>query len=138
MTNATITQIREGLAANLSTINGFQVSAYPLANPTPPAIQILRGEIEYDLAAARGLDLVTMQVQAIVALTADIGSQMRLDPLIDPTGSGSVKAAIESDRTLGGTVAGLRVTGAAGDQIAQGANGPVLVCQWTIDVYASN
>jgi len=126
---ATITQIREGLAANLAALNGFQVSAYTLSNPTPPAIQVLPGEITYDLAMHRGLDEVVMLVQAFVALSSDIGSQKRLDELLDPTGADSLKTAVESDKTLGGLVGSVHVTDATGYRTAQGANGPILLCE---------
>lgn len=135
--NATITQIREGLAENLATL-GFQASAYALSNPTPPAIQILPGDIRYDLSFHRGLDEVTMLIQAFVSLTSDIGSQKKLDQWLDPTGPNSLKTAAESDPTLGGIVGGLHVTEATGYRTAQGANGPILVCEWTVEVTATN
>jgi hypothetical protein len=135
---ATITQIREGLATNLATISGFQVSAYVLANPTPPAIQIMPGDITYDLALRRGLDEITMTVQAFVAFTADIGSQAKLDELLEPTGADSLKTAVEADRTLGGLVGDVHVLDASGYRVAQGTNGPVLMCEWTVQVLASN
>jgi len=143
MANATITEIREGLAANLragGNLDDWQVSAYPLANPTPPMIQILRGDIEYDYAMKRGLDIVTMMIQALVALSSDIGSQVRLDPLVAPTGATSVKALLEADRTLAGKVANLRVTSVLGDRVAASATGggAILVAEWSVDVYASN
>jgi hypothetical protein len=135
---ATITQIREGLAANLAALAGFQVSAYMLANPTPPAVQIIPGEVTYDLAMHRGLDEITMLVQAFVALSSDIGAQKRLDALLDPTGSNSLKTVVESDRTLGGIVGGLQVTNVTGYRTAQGANGPILLCEWSVTVQAQN
>jgi hypothetical protein len=135
---ATITQIRLGLKTNLDKLTGWQVSAYALANPTPPAIQILPGEVIYDQAMHRGLDQVTMLVQAFVQLAADIASQTRLDQLLDPTGPNSLKTTVEADPTLGGTVDDTSVTDATGYQVAQGANGPVLVCGWSVQVLAHN
>jgi hypothetical protein len=38
----TLTQIREGIAANLAVLDGCQVSAYMLSNPTPPTIHSTR------------------------------------------------------------------------------------------------
>ena len=135
---ATITQIREGLAANLAALSGFQVSAYTLANPTPPTIWVIPGEVLYDKAMHRGLDEITMLVQAFVASTADIGSQTRLDELLDPTGANSLKTAVESDKTLGGIVGSVQVTDATGYRVAQGANGPILLCEWSVQVQAQN
>ena len=135
---ATITQIREGIAANLAALDGFQVSAYTLSNPTPPAIQVLPGEILYDRAMHRGLDEITMLVQAFVALSSDIGAQKKLDALLAPTGATSLKTVVESDPTLGSLVSDVSVVDATGYRIAQGANGPILLCEWSVQVYAQN
>ena len=86
---ATITQIREGIAANLRALDGFQISAYELTNPTPPTIWVIPGDVNYDRAMHRGLDEIEMLVQALVVLSADIGSQVRIDELLAPTGATS-------------------------------------------------
>jgi hypothetical protein len=138
---ATITAIRRGIAANLAQLGnnmGMQVSAYTLANPTPPMMQVLPGEVVYDRAFHRGLDEITMLVQALVAYGSDIGSQTRLDELLDPTGANSMKTAVESDSTLGGIVGDVSVLNATGYRVAAGANGPVLLCEWSVQVYAQN
>jgi hypothetical protein len=137
MAIATVTQIREGLAANLATLP-WQVNPYALANPTPPCLQIVRGDIEYDYTAARGLDIVNMTVQAVITHGADIGSQKVMDTFVDAVGAQSVKTLLESDRTLGGKVANLRVTRCSGDRTSTTTAGAVLVSQWDIVVYASN
>jgi hypothetical protein len=62
----TLTQIREGIAANLAVLDGCQVSAYMLSNPTPPAVHVYPAEVDYDLAMGRGLDQWTFTVQAFV------------------------------------------------------------------------
>jgi hypothetical protein len=138
---ATITAIRRGIAANLTQLGtnlGIQVSAYALANPTPPTIQVLPGEVVYDRAMHRGLDDLTFLVQALVQYGSDIGSQKRLDELLDPTGPKSLKTAVESDSTLGGIVSDVSVTNATGYRVAQGANGPILLCEWSVQVMAQN
>jgi hypothetical protein len=138
---ATVTDIRLGLAENLRQLGndtGIQISPYALSSPTPPAIQILPGEILYDQAFRRGLDVLTLLIQAFVSFTSDIGSQTRLDELLDPTGAHSLKTAVESDSTLGNLVADVSVTNATGYRVAQGANGPILLCEWSVQVYAQN
>ena len=134
-------EIREGIAANLAGLKsqGFQVSAYVLASPTPPALHVMPGEIQYDRASQRGLDDIEMKVQAFVALANDRGSQERLDALIAPTGDMSVKTLIESDRKLGDTVDHVHVTDCSGYQVAvREGGGPVLMVEWTVAVMASN
>jgi len=110
---ATVTQITEGLATSLATIDGVQVSPWMLASPTPPAIHIVPPAIEYHLAMQNGLGRLTFTVQVFVALGTDIGSQKRLAQFRAPTGSGSVKAALEADMTLGGVVKQLLVRGSS-------------------------
>ena len=132
---ATIAQIREGLAANLSTISGIQVSAYLLAAPSPPAIHVVPSSIAYDKAMARGMDIVNMTVQAFVSLGLDQGAQMALDELLAPSGVRSVKAAIESDRTLAGTVQYAWVSEMSGyNVVVIPDRGQMLSADWAVEV----
>lgn len=114
---ATLEQVSEGLATNLRTIDGVQVSAWMLASPTPPAIHVVPPAIEYHQAMQDGFAELVFTVQAFVALGSDIGSQKRLAQMRAPSGSGSVKAAIEADQTLGGVVKGLIVRSSAEPQV---------------------
>lgn len=132
---ATLKQIREGIAAKLNTIPNIQASAYMLSNPTPPAAHVIPGEIDYDQTMQRGMDMWTLTVQVFVALVTDKGGQLRLDAMLAPTGTSSVKAAIEADKTLGGVVDTLRVSRMTGYQIFNLERGPVLGAEWTVLVY---
>ncbi len=135
---ASLANIREGVAANLSTISGVQVSAYMLANPTPPSLQVFPAEVEYDAAMARGLDRWTLTVQAHVGTQTDVGAQKKLDELLAPSGSSSVKAAAESDRTLGGVVSDCRVVSCSGYRVYVHPSGTaVLGAEWTVEILAS-
>ncbi len=117
--SATLAEIRAGLATNLAGIgNDLQVSAYMLDNPSPPTIQVMGlEEIEYDQAMARGLDEITIIVQAFAGTPVDRAAQTLLDTWQTGFGGTSVKAAIESDRTLGGIVEDLQVVRSSGDRI---------------------
>jgi hypothetical protein len=129
--------LREALAANLDTIPDVQASAYVMANPTPPMIQVLPAGIGYDRTMGRGHDDVTFTVQAIVALTLDVGSQKLLDRLCENAAPYSVKAAIEADKTLGGACQDLHVTEASGLQVVEVQTGGArLVVEWTVLILA--
>lgn len=130
--------IREGLAANLAALKGVQVSAYMLANPTPPACHVVPGETNYDTAMGRGADQWILRIQAFVAHSGDIGSQKLLDRMLASSGAQSVKAAVESDKTLGGMVDDLRVRRTGGYQtyIREGAPN-VLGAEWEVEIIAS-
>ncbi len=107
---ATVTAIRAGLATNLATITGLRTSATIPDNPNPPIAIVSVDNIVYDKAMGRGLDEYQFTVMCIVARVSERTAQNKLDGYCNPTGSGSVKTAIEADRTLGGACDTLRVT----------------------------
>jgi len=135
--------LRLALADNLSTLDGVQVSPYLLANPTPPAIMIYPGEITWDLAARRGLDMWRFTVQAIVGSNTDQGAQMLLDQLLDPNGTNSLKTAIETADTgsltyLGGIAGDVSAISTTGYKVyIREQGGPVLGAEWTVQVLAA-
>lgn len=133
-----LADVRQGIAENLSAISGVQVSAYSLANPTPPTLQVTVGPVNYVGAFDRGVVSWTLFVQALIGITTDIGAQRLLDELIDTSGERSVKEAVELDDTLGGTVADLVVTECTGyrEYLSEGRP-PVLGAQWTVVVTSS-
>lgn len=134
---AALADIRQAVADALA-LPGFQVSAYLLSNPTPPAIHVFPDTIEYDASMGRGIDTYTLTVQGYVGFATDIGAQKRLDELLAKTGSTSVKALIETDRTLGGVVQDCRVERVTGYRLysATGDNRMVLGAEWTVNVFA--
>lgn len=136
---ASFTQIRQGLADNLSTVrfsNGGkpQVSGYMLSQPSPPALQVFPGPLTYDYTMHRGLDQSQWVVQAVVAFNDSVGSQLLLDELCAASGVGSVKAALETDKTLGGTVADLHVTDMSGYRVVDTGAGTLVVNEWNVTV----
>lgn len=135
---STTAQIRVALAAAVTTGLGstWQVSAYMLAAPVPPAVDIRPAGIDYDVAMSRGGDDLTYMVRAMAAFNADgIGAQLALDTLLDTTAAGGMKAILETDKTLGGVVSDLRVT-TASDYKALIVEGqpPLLAVEFTVEV----
>jgi hypothetical protein len=114
---ADLAAIRTALAANLSTIPDLQVSAYVLSNPTPPSAVVFAGPTEFDKAFGRGMDMLVFMVRVVVAAVSDISAVVNLDPYMAGSGARSIKAAIESDSTLGGSVFDVSVVGTDGEQI---------------------
>jgi hypothetical protein len=135
---ADVTAIREALAAALAVIPDVQVNAYALSSATPPCIEVEPGSTTYDIAMGRGADRLKFTVRAFVALNLDIGAQMRLDLMLAGSGANSVKAAVETDRTLGGLVDSLRVTENMGYRRFVKEQAHVLLgSEWTVEVIAS-
>jgi hypothetical protein len=139
---ASLAAIREGLRAALARIDispytGLQVSAYGRSNPIFPTIQVLGPEeIDYDNAMQRGHDVWLLTIQAITGLVTDQGAQELLDKFLESSGSSSLKAAVESDKTLGGTVQNVRITQATGYRQYGTAPNEVLGCEWQASILA--
>jgi len=114
-------QVRDGLKTRLQTISGLR--AYDLIpdTVTPPAAVVGQLDFTFDIDNARGLDQAQVDVLVIVQRFSERSGQDLLDSYLSGSGATSIKAAIEGDRTLGGTVNTLRVTGAeAGTYESQG------------------
>jgi hypothetical protein len=105
-----LTDLRTGLANRLTTITGLRSSAYIPDNPQPPVAVVMPGRITYDQAFGRGSDEYSFTIMLIVGRVADRASQTTLDGYCESSGSRSVKAAIEGDRSLGGKALDCRVT----------------------------
>ena len=132
-----MTQIRSGLNTALSAISGVQTSAYMLDAPVPPLLQVMGPEVvEYDDAMQRGLDTYTVVVQAFAGTPEQQAAQDTVDAWLAPSGSSSVKAAVESDITLGGIVASARVVRANGYRIYDLPHqGRTLGCEFFVEIY---
>src|SRR4051794_37550969 len=97
--------IRNAFADALTAIGtDVQVSAYLLATPTMPTLQVLPRSMTYDRAMHRGVDTREFIVQGFVPLNEGDESQRLLDEFLAPVGARSVKALLELDKTLGGVV----------------------------------
>lgn len=101
--------VKDGLATALATITGLRVFDYVPDGISPPAAVVEPLEIDYDSAMQDGLTFYRAYILVIVGRMSDRSAQEKLDGYITTTGAGSVKAAIESDRTLGGACSTLRV-----------------------------
>jgi hypothetical protein len=109
-TLANINAIRSGLATRLATISGLRVAAEQPDNPNPPLAVVIPDNTKYDDVFGRGMDTTTFRVILIVSRVAEKQAQKNLDAYCATTGTGSIKAAIEGDKTLGGSVFDCRVT----------------------------
>jgi hypothetical protein len=140
MANATLAQIREGLRVKLAAAFAAtaQVSGYQLDDPAIPTIQVMGPDaVEYDELMSRGLDRWTIVIQAFAGSWEQRAAQEVLDQWLAPTGSTSVKAAVESDITLGGIVASARVARSSGYRVYDLPNrGRTLGAEFFVDVVA--
>lgn len=114
-------QVRDGLKTQLQAIEGLRVYDLIPDVVTPPCAIVGQLDFTFDINNARGLDQAQCDVFVIVQRFSERAGQDKLDAYLSGSGTSSIKAAIESDRTLAGAVDTLRVTGAeAGTYESQG------------------
>jgi len=99
---ATISELRSGLTNNLQTITGLRVYATLPDVVNPPTAMISLDKVSYNKASQKALVEYGFKVTVVVGRVSERTAQNLIDVLVAPNGAGSVKTAIESDRTLGG------------------------------------
>lgn len=105
-----IADIREGLATSMATITSLDTEAYIRDIADVPVAMVGGPDpLEFDQTFGRGSDEYDFPVIVFASRVDDEGGQSQLDSYLDPFGALSLKAAIESDSTLGGVVEDLRV-----------------------------
>ena len=131
---STLSEMRAGLAANLATVSGLRTSSYIPDNLTPPIAIVAPDTITFDQTFGRGQDRYTFSVEVVVGRVVDRASQSLMDTYCDPSGSKSIKVAIEFDPSLGGKVFDCRVTEVRGYQQIVIADVVYLSVVFSIDV----
>jgi hypothetical protein len=96
-----ISLLRAGLAKNLQTIKGLRVVETLPDLVNPPMAMIGLTKVSYNQQNQRSMAEYTFQVTVVLGRVSERTAQASLDILVAP-GEGSVKYALESDRTLGG------------------------------------
>jgi hypothetical protein len=108
---ASITAIRSGLATNLATITGLRSGPTIPDNVNPPYAIIAPSSVDYHRAFNNALSTYNFTITLVVGRVSERTAQNNLDAYCSPTGSSSIRVAIESDKTLGGIVFDTIVTG---------------------------
>lgn len=111
---AALATIRDGLKTRLETITGVRpYDTVPDKPEVPCAIVVPApdGVVDYHTTMNDGLVTWRFDIIVLVSRTSDRGGQDKLDGYINPSGSTSIKAAIEADRTLAAAVYDAHVTG---------------------------
>jgi len=107
---ALVSELRDGLKANLATIPGLRTTDTVPDNPSPPIAIVLPQSVDFDNAFQRGMNTYTFVVMLIVNRVSERSAQNSLDAYISGTGTASVKRAVESDKSLGGKAFDVRVS----------------------------
>lgn len=132
----TLTGIKQGLANNLASITGLRTSSVIPEQVNPPVAIIALNSIDYDTTFRRGLDTYTFTVTVIVGRADARTGQNTLDAYAAPTGTYSVKSAIELDRSLGGVANDTRATGLSNYGNLTIGELNYLAAEWSVTVIA--
>lgn len=134
---ATVSEIKTALATKLGTISGLRTYAYQPDNPAIPFAIPSLSTIEYHGAMAGGLVTCTFNVMVIVGRMNERIAESNLDAYASYSGASSVRAALESDGTLGGVVDDTIVMSATNITSIGLSDGDYLMIEFTVMVYDS-
>ena len=109
---ATPSQIKDALKTAIQTIPGLRAYDYQPDQVNPPFAFSTLDEITYHGAMGAGNIVNRFTVTVVVQRASERTAQDKLDGYLAYSGTQSVRAALEADRTLGGVVQDLIVTGA--------------------------
>jgi hypothetical protein len=132
---ATITEVKAGLATRLATIPGLRSFAYQPDQLNAPMAYSNLNTITYH----RTFGVMTEQeytVTVIVARATERTAESSVDGYTAYSGTSSVRAAIEADRTLGGKVDDLIVESASGIQSISANDAEYLSVDFVVRVYS--
>ena len=107
---ASLSAIRDGIATNLATISGLRTTGHIPGQVNPPYAIITPDSIDYHKAFANGVNTYNFTITVIVGQADSRTAQSTLDAYCSPTGSSSIKSAVESNRTLSGIAYDLMVS----------------------------
>jgi hypothetical protein len=134
---AALSTLRTGLANALATIANLRVYELVPDNPQHPSATVRVDRVSFDSTMARGSDEFEFIVTVVVGRADDRTAQTKLETYIAGTGSQSVKAALESDPTLGGVAMACRVQAAQNIGTLERPDGTsLLAVDFIISVYA--
>jgi len=98
-----LADIRQGLAANLQALPGVEVYQRENGLANVPCAVIVTPSIDYHQSfSSAGLVRYEFRIMLLVQSADSEQSGIDLDTYADPGSPTSVRAAVESDRTLGG------------------------------------
>jgi len=107
---AIVSTLRTALATNAATIAGLRTTETVPDNPSPPIAIVSLISVNFDGAFHSGLTTYSFSVLLIVGKVSERTGQNSLDAYCSSTGASSMKLALESDKTLGGSAYDVRVT----------------------------
>lgn len=134
---ASVSGIREGLANALRAIDGLRVTAHIADAITVPAAVVGPARLDREPATTH-IDVVTVAIRVYTSRADVRSAQDTLEAYLAGSGDKSVMAALEADRTLGGVVQALRVTGFDGYDSYEVAGVTYIGAEFTVTAWAGS
>jgi len=132
---ATVSQVASGLATRLATISGLRTSAYQPEQLNPPLAFPVLNSVNYHRAMGGGDVTMDWTVFLIVGRYVDRNAYTILDGFLSYSGATSIRAAIESDKTLGGVCQTLVLPSGANITSLNSADAEFLQIQFQVTVH---
>jgi hypothetical protein len=133
---ATVSQVSDGIKTALATVSGLRTYSFQPEQLNPPFAYPELTQVTYH--RSMGLGDVEMQwtINVVVGRYTDRTANDLLDQYLSPTGAKSIRAALESDKTLGGVVQTLILSSAADVTALNEADANFLQIQFQMTVHA--
>jgi hypothetical protein len=132
----TISQITTAITTKLATINGLRVYDYTPDTVYPPVAYPSITNIDYHRAMAGGMIIYSFTISVVVGRVNERVAQEALDGYASYSGAGSIRAALETDPTLGGVVDTLIVPSSASISSTTIGEQDFLTLDFQLEVYA--
>lgn len=133
---ATLQQQADGLETRLATISGLRVFDHVPDNWATPCAFVVPDTVEYYNAFAGGDATHNWTATVVVGRQSDRSSQRQLFEYMSYSGTKSIRAAIEGDRTLGGVVQSLLVDRADNVRMVSQGDQAYLAVDFAVRIHA--
>ncbi len=133
---ATAQEIADELAVRVATVPGVHAFAYVPDNVTPPTAAVTPVGVTFHNASGDGGVFHEFTIQLVVSRSVERAAQKLLNDFISYSGSRSVRAAVEGDRTLDSTVADVVVDGASNIGVVRQGDAEYLAVDFNVRVHA--
>ncbi|WP_307869004.1 hypothetical protein [Umezawaea beigongshangensis] len=129
-----VTAVFQGLAEAVDTIPGLNCHPFLPDSISPPTFAPVDLEIAYNTTFGNRVEFNPVRCRLLLSRADDKSGQRKLQQYLAASGPKSVKAAIEADRTLGGTCDSLHVMTVTGYGWYEHAGTQYLGAQWDVRV----
>lgn len=133
---ATLQQQADGLETRLATISGLRVFDHVPDSWATPCAFVIPDTVEYWNAFAGGDATHNWTATVVVGRQSDRSSQRQLLEYMSYSGTKSIRAAIEGDRTLGGVVQSLLVDRADNVRMVSQGDQSYLAVDFAVRIHA--